>query len=197
LMNENYSHPEMPKESAEGILKGMYRLSQSKAKGEKVQLMGSGVILREVIAAAELLESDWGVSADVWSATSFTELRREGLECDRWNMLNPEKPQKVSYVAECLKDAKGPVIASTDYMKSFAEQIQRLVPNKFVALGTDGFGRSDSREALRDFFEVNRYYVVVAALKALSDEGKLPAAKVFEAVKKYQLDCNKPNPTTV
>ncbi|WP_036300034.1 pyruvate dehydrogenase (acetyl-transferring), homodimeric type [Methylotenera sp. L2L1] len=197
LMNENYSHPAMPEGSAEGILKGMYNFSKSKAKGEKVQLMGSGVILREVIAAAELLEKDWGISADVWSVPSFTELRREGLECDRWNMLNPEKTQKVSYIASCLKDAKGPVVASTDYMKSFAEQIQRFVPNKFVALGTDGFGRSDSREALRDFFEVNRYYVVVAALKALSDEGKLPVAKVAEAVKKYSLDANKPNPTTV
>jgi pyruvate dehydrogenase E1 component len=197
LMNENYSHPEMPKGTEAGILKGMYSFSKSKAKGEKVQLMGSGVILREVIAAADLLEKDWGISADVWSVPSFTELRREGLECDRWNMLNPEKTQTVSYVAQCLKDAKGPVVASTDYMKSFAEQIQRFVPNKFVALGTDGFGRSDSREALRDFFEVNRYYIVVAALKALSDEGKLPAAKVAEAVKKYNLDANKPNPTTV
>jgi len=197
LMNENYSHPAMPEGSADGILKGMYSFSKSKAKGEKVQLMGSGVILREVIAAAELLEKDWGISADVWSVPSFTELRREGLECDRWNMLNPEKSQKVSYVAASLKNATGPVIASTDYMKSFAEQIQRFVPNKFVALGTDGFGRSDSREALRDFFEVNRYYVVVAALKALSDEGKLPVAKVAEAVKKYSLDANKPNPTTV
>jgi len=197
LMNENYSHPEMPKNSAEGILKGMYSFSKSKAKGERVQLMGSGVILREVIAAAELLEKDWGVAADVWSVPSFTELRREGLDCERWNMLNPEKPQRVNYVAQCLKDAKGPVVASTDYMKSFAEQIQRFVPAKFVALGTDGFGRSDSREALRDFFEVNKYYVVVAALKALSDEGKLPAAKVAEAVKKYNLNSNKPNPTTV
>ncbi len=197
LMNENYSHPEMPKGSEEGILKGMYSFSKSKAKGEKVQLMGSGVILREVIAAAELLEKDWGIAADVWSAPSFTELRREGLDCERWNMLNPEKPQRVSYVAQCLQGAQGPVIASTDYMKSFAEQIQRFVPGKFVALGTDGFGRSDSREALRDFFEVNRYYVVVAALKALSDEGKLPVAKVAEAVKKYNLNSNKPNPTTV
>ncbi len=197
LMNENYSHPAMPEGSAEGILKGMYSFSQSTTKGEKVQLMGSGVILREVIAAAQLLEKDWGISADVWSIPSFTELRREGLECDRWNMLNPEKTQKVSYVAACLKDAKGPVVASTDYMKSYAEQIQRFVPNKFVALGTDGFGRSDSREALRDFFEVNRYYVVVAALKALSDGGKLPVATVAEAVKKYSLDANKPNPTTV
>lgn len=197
LMNENYSHPALPAGAEQGILKGLYSFSKSKAKGEKVQLMGSGVILREVIAAAELLEKDWGISADVWSATSFTELRREGLDCERWNMLNPEKPQRLNYVAESLKDAKGPVIASTDYMKSFAEQIQRFVPNKFVALGTDGYGRSDSREALRDFFEVDARYITVAALKALSDEGKLPAAKVAEAVKKYNLDANKPNPTTV
>ena len=198
LMNENYTHPEMPKGAEAGILKGLYSFSKSKAKIDlKVQLMGSGVILREVIAAADLLEKDWAVAADVWSATSFTELRREGLDCERWNMLNPEKPQRVNYVAQCLQNAAGPVIASTDYMKSFAEQIQRFVPNQFVALGTDGFGRSDSREALRDFFEVNRYYVVVAALKALSDEGKLPAAKVAEAVKKYKLNGNKPNPVTV
>ncbi len=198
LMNENYTHPAMPKDAENGILKGLYSLSQSAKKADlKVQLMGSGVILREVIAAAEMLEKDWDISADVWSATSFTELRREGLDCERWNMLNPEKPQRTNYVAECLKDAKGPVIASTDYMKSFAEQIQRFVPNKFVALGTDGFGRSDSREALRDFFEVDRNYIVVTALKALSDEGKLPAAKVAEAVKKYKLNPNKPNPTLV
>ena len=197
LMNENYTHPALPVGAEAGILKGLYSFSKSKSKGEKVQLMGSGVILREVIAAAEMLEKDWGVSADVWSATSFTELRREGLDCERWNMLNPDKPQRVNYVAECLKDAKGPVIASTDYMKSFAEQIQRFVSNKFVALGTDGFGRSDSREALRDFFEVDRRYVVLAALKALSDEGQLPASTVAEAVKKYNLDANKPNPVTV
>ena len=197
LMNENYMHPALPADAEAGILKGLYRFSKSKSKGEKVQLMGSGVILREVIAAAELLEKDWDIAADVWSATSFTELRREGLDCERWNMLNPNKPQRVNYIAECLKDAKGPVIASTDYMKSFAEQIQRFVSNKFVALGTDGFGRSDSREALRDFFEVDRRYVVLAALKALSDEGKLPASTVAEAVKKYNLDSNKPNPVTV
>ena len=199
LMNENYTHPALPKGTEAGILKGLYNFSKSKnaAKDLKVQLMGSGVILREVIAAAEMLEKDWGIAADVWSATSFTELRREGLDCERWNMLNPEKPQRINYIAQCLKDAKGPVIASTDYMKSFAEQIQRFVPNKFVALGTDGFGRSDSREALRDFFEVDRRYVVLAALKALSDEGKLPASTVAEAVKKYNLDSNKPNPVTV
>jgi len=197
LMNENYSHPEMPKGSEAGILKGMYAFSKSKAKGPKVQLMGSGVILREVIAAAEMLEKDWGVSPDVWSVTSFTELRREGLDADRWNMLNPEKKPRLSYVAECLSGAEGPVISSTDYMKSFADQIRNFVPQRFVSLGTDGYGRSDSREALRSFFEVDRYYVVLAALKALADEGKLPASKAAEAIKKYKIDASRPNPTTV
>ncbi len=197
LMNENYTHPEMPKGSEAGILKGIYNFSKSKAKGEKVQLMGSGVILREVIAAAEMLEKEWGVAADVWSVTSFNELRRDGLDAERWNMLNPEKPQRLSYVAEAMQGVQGPTIASTDYMKAFAEQIAGFVPGKFVALGTDGYGRSDSREALRSFFEVDRYYVVVASLKALADEGKLPASKVTEAIVKYKLDANKPNPTTV
>ena len=197
LMNENYSHPEMPKGSETGILKGMYAFSKSKAKGPKVQLMGSGVILREVIAAAEMLEKDWGVSPDVWSVTSFTELRREGLDAERWNMLNPEKKPRLSYVAECLSGAEGPVISSTDYMKSFADQIRNFVPQRFVSLGTDGYGRSDSREALRSFFEVDRYYVVLAALKALADEGKLPASKAAEAIKKYKIDASRPNPTTV
>ena len=197
LMNENYTHPEMPKGIEAHILKGMYSFSQSKVKGEKVQLMGSGVILREVIAAAELLATDWNVSADVWSVTSFNELRRDGLDAERWNMLNPEKPQRLSFVAEVMKGAQGPTIASTDYMKAFAEQIAGFVPGKFVALGTDGYGRSESREALRAFFEVDRYYVVVATLKALADEGKVPASQVTAAIKKYKLDANKPNPTTV
>jgi pyruvate dehydrogenase E1 component len=197
LMNENYSHPEMPKGSEAGILKGIYAFSKSKAKGPKVQLMGSGVILREVIAAAEMLEKDWGVSPDVWSVTSFTELRREGLDAERWNMLNPEKKPRLSFVAECLSSAEGPVISSTDYMKSFADQIRNFVPQRFVSLGTDGYGRSDSREALRSFFEVDRYYVVLAALKALADEGKLPASKAAEAIKKYKIDASRPNPTTV
>ncbi|BCM25689.1 pyruvate dehydrogenase (acetyl-transferring), homodimeric type [Methyloradius palustris] len=197
LMNENYSHPEMPKDSAEGILKGMYSFSKSKAKGPKVQLMGSGVILREVIAAGALLEKDWGVSADVWSATSFTELRREGMDVERWNLLNPEKKQKETYVGKLLSKAEGPVIASTDYMRSFADQIRNFIPNRFVALGTDGYGRSDSREALRSFFEIDRYYIVLAALKALADDGKLPASKATEAIKKYNIDINRANPTTI
>jgi pyruvate dehydrogenase E1 component len=196
VMNENYTHPDMPKGVEEGIIKGLYPLSKSKAKGPKVQLMGSGVILREVIAAAELLEKDWGVSADIWSATSFNELRRDGLNAHRWNLLHPEDKPKESYVEQCLKKAEGPVIASTDYMKSFADQIRAFVPQRFVVLGTDGFGRSDSREALRRHFEVDRHYVVLAALKALADEGKLPAAKASEAIKKYGIDVNKPNPLT-
>ena len=194
LMNENYTHPDMPKGVEEGIIKGLYSFSKSKAKGPKVQLMGSGVILREVIAAAALLEKDWGVSADVWSATSFNELRRDGLDAHRWNLLHPEDKPRESYVEKCLKKAEGPVIASTDYMKSFADQIRAFVPQRFVTLGTDGFGRSDSREALRKHFEVDRHYVVLAALKALADEGKLPAAKAAEAIKKYGIAANKPNP---
>ncbi|HEY7986881.1 MAG TPA: pyruvate dehydrogenase (acetyl-transferring), homodimeric type, partial [Methylophilaceae bacterium] len=197
LMNENYSHPAMPKGAEEGILKGMYAFSKSKAKGPKVQLMGSGVILREVIAAAELLEKDWGVAADVWSVTSFTELRREGIDVERWNMLNPDKKPRESYVGKLLSKAEGPVIASTDYMRSFADQIRNFITQPYVTLGTDGYGRSDSREALRSFFEVDRYYVVLAALKALADAGKLPAAKAAEAIKKYKIDSNRPNPTTI
>ena len=202
LMNENYTHPDMPKGIEEGIIKGLYLLRGQKTEDRKqkkprVQLMGSGVILREVIAAADLLEQDWGVSADIWSATSFNELRREGLDVQRWNMLHPEKPQKESWVEKCLNKAEGPVIASTDYMKAFADQIRAFVPQRFVALGTDGFGRSDSREALRRHFEVDRHYVVLAALKALADDGKLPASKAAEAIKKYAIDPNKPNPLTV
>jgi len=196
LMNENYSHPEMPKGSEADIINGMYQFSTSKAKGEKVQLMGSGVILREVIEAQKILEKDFGVSADVWSVTSFNELRKDALEADRWNRMNPDKPQKESHVQKLLKKAEGPIIASTDYMKSFAEQIAVFLPHKFVALGTDGFGRSDSRENLRHFFEVDRHYVVVATLKALSDEDKIKSSVVTDAIKKFKLDPNKPNPVT-
>jgi pyruvate dehydrogenase E1 component len=196
VMNENYSHPEMPKGIEADIIKGMYSFFTSKIKGEKVQLMGSGVILREVIEAQKILESDYGVSADVWSVTSFNELRKDALEADRWNRMNPDKPQKESHVVKLLKKAEGPIIASTDYMKSFAEQIAVFLPHKFVALGTDGFGRSDSREKLRHFFEVDRHYVVVATLKALSDEGKIKSSVVTDAIKKFKLDPNKPNPVT-
>ena len=208
VMNENYSHPAMPKGAEAGILKGLYRLSEgAKAKGKapgkkstsapRVQLLGSGTILREVMAAAELLEQDWGVAADVWSATSFNELRREAQDVHRWNMLHPDKKQKQSYVEQCLDGTEGPVIASTDYMRAYADQIRPYVNRRYVTLGTDGFGRSDSREALRRFFEVDRHYVVLAALKALADDGVLPAAKAAEAIKKYGIDADRRNPVNV
>ena len=162
-----------------------------------MQLLGSGTIFREVIAAAELLDSDWGVDADLWSCPSFTELARDGQACARWNMLNPTAKPKLSHVETCLMDTKGPVIAATDYMRAFAEQIRPFVPRRYAVLGTDGFGRSDTREKLRRFFEVDRYYVTVAALKTLSDEGVMPAAKAAEAIKKYGIDASKPAPWMV
>ncbi|MFA7241558.1 MAG: pyruvate dehydrogenase (acetyl-transferring), homodimeric type [Sulfuricellaceae bacterium] len=198
IMNENYAHPPMPKGAEEGILNGMYLLRRGAPKNKlNVQLLGSGAILREVIAAADLLEQDFGVSADIWSVTSFNELRREGLDVQRWNRLHPEHAQRLSYVEKCLKDGSGPVVASTDYIKAYADQIRAFVPRRYVTLGTDGFGRSDSRENLRGFFEVDRYHVAVAALKSLADEGGLASAKVAEAIAKYGIDANKPNPLTV
>jgi pyruvate dehydrogenase E1 component len=164
----------------------------------RVQLLGSGTILREVIAAAELLEKDWGVAGDVWSVTSFTELRRDGIDCERWNLLHPtDKKPKKAYVTEKLERTAGPVVASTDYMRLFADQIRPYLPKgrTYHVLGTDGFGRSDTREKLREFFEVDRRFVTVAALRALAEEGALPMAKVAEAIKKYGIDPNKPNPT--
>ena len=197
VMNENYPHPAMPENSKEGILKGMYLLQEGDGAKLRVQLLGSGTILREVLAAAELLESDFGVAADVWSVTSFNELRRDCLDVDRWNMLHPEQSAKKSYVNQCLERNGSPVIAATDYMKLYADQIRRHVPAPYVVLGTDGYGRSDTRAKLRKFFEVDRHYIVVAALKALADEGKIPAAKVTEAMMKYHIDQEKPNPVTV
>ncbi len=201
LMNENYEHPAMPEGVEQGILKGMYLLKESKNKSKpRVQLLGSGTILREVEAAAALLEKDWGVAADVWSATSFTELRRDGLAADRWNMLHPEGKQKISFVEKMLKERPaGPVVAASDYIKTFAEQIRPFVPKErtYRVLGTDGFGRSDSRAKLRHFFEVNRYFVVIAALKALADQGEGKSKSVAEAMKKYGIDAEKPDPTTV
>jgi pyruvate dehydrogenase E1 component len=200
LMNENYEHPAMPAGVEEGILKGMYLLRDSRSKSKaRVQLMGSGTILREVEAAAELLEKDWGVAADVWSATSFTELRREGLAAERWNLLHPEDQPRAAYVARCLEKHAGPVIAATDYIKTYADQIRPFVPRErvFHVLGTDGFGRSDSRAKLRHFFEVNRYFAAIAALKALAESGEGKAKSVADAIKKYGIDPNKPDPTTV
>jgi pyruvate dehydrogenase E1 component len=200
VMNENYQQPAMPEGAAPGILKGMYKLREGdkpKGKSPRVQLMGSGVILREAIAAADLLKKDWGVDADIWSCPSFTELARDGNAVMRWNTLHPTDKPRVSHVEACLKDAQGPVIVTTDYMRLFAEQIRPLVRSRYVVLGTDGFGRSDTREKLRHFFEVNCYYTAVAALKALADDGTIPVAKVAEAIKKYGLDPDKPAPWTV
>ena len=197
VMNENYLHPAMPKGAEEGIIKGIYCLQEGEEKGLKVQLMGSGTILREVISAATLLKKDFKINADVWSVTSVNELAREAQSCARWNQLHPTKKARRSYLETQLQGRKGPVIISTDYIRAYAEQIREFVASRFVSLGTDGFGRSDTRESLRTFFEVNRFYVVVAALKALSDSGEIDNKVVQQAIKKYGIDPEKPNPTTV
>ncbi|MGH7987696.1 MAG: pyruvate dehydrogenase (acetyl-transferring), homodimeric type [Candidatus Binataceae bacterium] len=195
VMNENYAQPAMPAEAAPGILRGMYLLQDGgDGTAPRVQLLGSGTILREVIAAADLLRDDFGVVSDVWSVTSFNELRRDALECDRWNMLHPTEPPRQSYVETCLAPRAGPVIAATDYMKVYADQIRGFAAKRYIALGTDGFGRSDYRARLRRFFEVDRHFVVLAALKALADEGELSPAKVKEAIVRYDINPEKPYP---
>ena len=198
VMNENYRHPAMPEGAAASIIKGMYLFAAgaANAKAPRVQLLGSGTIFREVIAAAELLRNDWGVESDLWSCPSFTELARDGNAAARFNLLNPSAKPRVPHVAACLAPTAGPVIAATDYVRTFAEQIRAYVPRRYVVLGTDGFGRSDTREKLRHFFEVDRAHVAVAALRALADEGAMPAAKVGEAIAKYGLDSSKPAPWT-
>lgn len=198
VMNENYVQPALEKGTEEGILKGMYLLEEHKPKGRgkklHVQLLGSGAILNEVRAAATMLLEDYGIGSDVWSVTSFNELARDGQKVHRWNMLNPEKQAKKSYVRACLEDRSGPVVASTDYIRLYGEQIRAYVPASYTVLGTDGFGRSDTRDKLRQFFEVDRHYVVVAALSALAREGELDAKKVVAAMRKYKLDRNCPSP---
>ncbi|HJQ63454.1 MAG TPA: pyruvate dehydrogenase (acetyl-transferring), homodimeric type [Burkholderiales bacterium] len=200
VMNENYAHPPMPEGAEKDILKGMYLFREAKAKKNqpKVQLLGSGTIFREVIAAAEMLEREHGIAADIWSVTSFNELRRDGLAAQRWNMLHPEAEPRLSHVEACLNDRPGPVVAATDYMKIFADQIRGFMPARnYSVLGTDGFGRSDTREQLRRFFEVDRRYVTVAAMKALADQEALPQGKVTEAIRKYEINPEKPDPTRV
>ncbi|MBK6618367.1 MAG: pyruvate dehydrogenase (acetyl-transferring), homodimeric type [Nitrosomonas sp.] len=198
IMNENYAHPEMPKGAEPGILKGMYLLREGEKKSRKprVQLLGAGTILREVIAAADLLEKEYGVVADIWSVTSFNQLRREALQVSRWNMLHPAANAKLSYVTTCLKNRKGPVIASSDYMKIVADQIREFVPGRYCVLGTDGFGRSDTREKLRNFFEVDRHYITVAALKALAEEGAIPVEQVAQSIQVLGIDPDKPDPVS-
>jgi pyruvate dehydrogenase E1 component len=196
-MNENYQHPEMPEGAEADILKGMYLFRDGGTRPvaqPSVQLLGSGTILREVIAAADLLANDFGVVADVWSCPSFTELRREGLDVERWNLLHPAEPSRKSHVESCLGGRSGPVVAATDYIKAFADQIRPFVPSRYRVLGTDGFGRSDYRRKLRAFFEVDRHFVAVAALKALADEGTIKPSAVAEAIVRYGIDPEKPNP---
>jgi pyruvate dehydrogenase E1 component len=201
LLNENYPQPALVEGAEAGILKGMYPLRAelaADAGGPRVQLMGSGAILREVIAAAELLERDFSVSSNVWSATSLTELRREGLAAERWNMLHPEAAPRIPYVRQCLHNHSGPVVVATDYMKIVADQIRPFVDDRrFIALGTDGFGRSDTRESLRVFFEVDRHFILLAALKALADDGEIPRARVREAIVRYGIDVEKVDPAAV
>ncbi len=203
LMNENYEHPALPAGAEAAILKGMYLLRDGSTAaggeggGPRVQLLGSGTILREVLAAADLLAADYGVTADVWSAPSFTELRRDGLAAERWTMLHPTEPPRRSYVETCLADRPGPVVAATDYIKSFADQIRPFVPRSYRVLGTDGFGRSDYRRNLRRFFEVDRHYVALAALASLAGDGTVPATTVADAISRYGIDTDKPDPWMV
>jgi len=196
VMNENYAHPDMPEGSADGIIKGLYCLAPSAVKKPKlkVQLMGSGTILREVEAAAAMLKADYKVEADVWSATSVNLLRRDGLDCERWNMLHPESDARVPYVTEQLRGQQGPVICATDYIKSYGEQLRPYIESRYVVLGTDGYGRSDTRAKLRAHFEVDRNYIVVAALKALADDGLIALSVVSKAIKAFGIDTEKANP---
>lgn len=198
LMNENYVHRAMPKGAEEGIRKGMYLLQEAERKSKKtVQLLGSGTILREVEAAADILQDVYGVEADIWSVTSFNELRREGLQVQRWNMLHPQEEARRCWVQTCLAQRTGPVIAATDYMKIYADQIRPWVEAPYIVLGTDGFGRSDSRAKLREFFEVDRYFIVLAALNGLADKGVIGRSKVADAIKRFGINAEKPYPPSV
>lgn len=195
-MNENYQHPDMPEGVEDGIIKGMYKLKAgAKKKAPRVQLMGAGSILREVEAAAELLRKDWGVESDIWSVTSVNELARDGQRCARWNLLHPDEEAKQAYLTQQLASAEGPVVIATDYMKSYAEQLRAYIPGHYCVLGTDGFGRSDTRAKLREFFEVDRHFVTISSLKALADEGKTERANITKAIKLYGIDPEKLDPT--
>jgi len=197
VMNENYSHRALPKGAEQGIIKGIYCLQEGDEKGKKVQLMGSGTILREVLDASELLKQDFDINSDVWSVTSVNELAREASDCTRWNQLHPMKKARKSYLQTQLDGRKGPAVMATDYTRAFVSQLREHVPMPFTTLGTDGYGRSDTRANLRTFFEVNRYYIVVTALKALADAGEIEHKVVQQAIKKYKIDPEKPNPMTV
>jgi pyruvate dehydrogenase E1 component len=197
VMNENYTHPPMPEGVREGIIEGMYLFREGAPGDLRVQLLGSGAILREVIAASELLKDDWGIESDIFSVTSFNELARDGADVERFNLLNPDETPKVPYITRLLTERLGPVIAATDYIRAYADQVRAFVPQRYKVLGTDGFGRSDTRVKLREFFEVNSQYVAVAALKALAEEGKIQNEQVSQAIKKYGIDPQKPNPARI
>ena len=195
VMNENYLQPPMPEGCEEGVLRGIHNISRK--DGARVQLFGSGTILREAIAAQELLASEFGIEANVWSVTSYTELRREAMSVERWNLMHPEDPPKQTYLTKVLHDEDGPVVAASDYMKIHADQVREFIPQKYYVLGTDGFGRSDSRANLREFFEVNRYYICLVALKALADEGSISRQIVSKAMQQFSIDPDKPDPLTI
>ena len=198
VMNENYQHPDMPAGVEDGIIKGMYLLQEiSKPAKRHVQLFGSGTILREVIDAARLLKEDFSVSSDIWSVTSFTELRREGLSVERHNRMHPGEKAQESYVSQQMAGRKGPIIAATDYMRLYADQIRPFIDAPYVTLGTDGYGRSDTRAKLRHFFEVDAKFIVVAALSALVEQGEAPASVVADAIKRYGIDPEKLDPVTI
>jgi pyruvate dehydrogenase E1 component len=198
LVNENYQHPAIPAGAREGILRGMYQVRESglsnTASGLRVQLLGSGSILGEALAAAELLEQDWGIGADVWSVTSFTQLRRDGIDIERWNRLHPLEMQRLSWVEQCLHATEGPVIAVSDYVRAVPDLIRTWVPRPFVALGTDGFGRSDTRAALRKFFEIDRKSIAVAAVSALAKQERVPSQVVADVLARYGSATSDPNP---
>jgi pyruvate dehydrogenase E1 component len=198
LENENYTHPPITENVEEGIIKGMYLLKKGEdGDNPKVQLLASGSMVHEILEAAALLKQDWNIDADVYSVTSFSELHREAEDKNRWNILHPHDEDKISYVGSCLKQERGPVVAVSDYVKLVAEQIAPYIDCPFVALGTDGFGRSETREELRRFFEINRYYIIMTALESLSNTGQMEKNKVQEAIEKYKLNTEKPNPITV
>ncbi|MCA1790670.1 MAG: pyruvate dehydrogenase (acetyl-transferring), homodimeric type, partial [Thioalkalivibrio sp.] len=193
-MNENYVQPEMPKGAEKGIVRGLYKFASAGRRKKQVRLLGSGAILREVIAAAELLDKDFSVSSEVWSATSFNELARDGRDCDREAMLKPKAKPPVPWVTQCLSGSSAPVIAATDYVKAHADQIRAWVPGPYRVLGTDGFGRSDTRAALRRHFEVDRHFIAVAALRSLVEAGEVEPSIVADAIARYGIDASRPNP---
>jgi pyruvate dehydrogenase E1 component len=193
-MNENYVHPPMPEGVADGIRKGIYKIRAGKGSADALQLFGSGTILREVLAAADYLTEEHGLDVDVWSVTSYSELRRDGIDCERWNIRHPDDAARVPYIATALNGLTGPFVAASDYMRIVPDQVREWIPGRYVVLGTDGFGRSDSRQALRKHFEVNRDNIVVASLNALAAEGRIEKNAIADAIRQFELDPDKPNP---